>query len=99
MEELEDALIASDFGPGAALELVDGLRDRIKAGEIKDPQALKAELKKSMVSLLESASVKSGSGELAMRDSAPTIILIVGVNGGGKPTTVGKLSNRFGDQG
>ena len=99
LEELEDSLIASDFGPSAAIKLVDNLRERIKAGEIKDSKALKQELKTSMVSILESASVNSGSGELALSESAPSIILIVGVNGGGKTTTVGKLSNRFAKEG
>jgi fused signal recognition particle receptor len=99
LEELEDALIASDFGPGAAIKLVDGLRDEIREGKITKPQALKQRLKTNMVSILESASVNSGSGEMAMSASAPTIVLIVGVNGGGKTATVGKLSNRFASEG
>jgi len=99
LEELEDALIASDFGPAAAIKLVDGLRDEIREGKITKPQELKQRLKTNMVGILESASVNSGSGELAMSASAPTIILIVGVNGGGKTTTVGKLSNRFASDG
>ncbi|QDZ23367.1 cell division transporter substrate-binding protein FtsY [Chloropicon primus] len=99
LEELEDALIASDFGPGAALTLVDSLRDRIREGEIKDQGGLKKELKKNMVGILESASINSGSGELAMSGKGLSVILIVGVNGGGKTTTVGKLSNRFAKEG
>mmetsp|Transcript_6525 Transcript_6525/g.23443 ORF Transcript_6525/g.23443 Transcript_6525/m.23443 type:complete len:369 (-) Transcript_6525:1362-2468(-) len=99
LEELEDALIASDFGPGAALALVEGLREKIRLGEIKDQGSLKQELKKSMVGILESAAVNSGSGELAVSDSGLSIILVVGVNGGGKTTTVGKLSSRFAKEG
>ena len=99
LEELEDALIASDFGPGAAIKLVDMLRDKIRSGDVKDPSTLKTELKSDMVRILESASIKSGSGELAMSEDDLSVILIVGVNGGGKTTTVGKLSSRFAKQG
>ena len=56
---------------------------------------LKEVLKGNMVDILESASVNSGSGELALSNEGLSVILIVGVNGGGKTTTVGKLSNRF----
>ena len=98
LEELEDALIVSDFGPAASARLVDAIREKIKVGAIKDQGALREELKANMTATLEGAAAQSG--QFAMNEGdGPTVILIVGVNGGGKTTTVGKLSSRFCDSG
>lgn len=96
LEELEDALIMSDFGPRTAFKIVDGIRDKVLAGQLKTGDQIRAELKQSIAALLAE---RGGSAELALPDSKPAVLLIVGVNGGGKTTTIGKLAHRFGAEG
>ncbi|KAL4434779.1 hypothetical protein ABPG77_005306 [Micractinium sp. CCAP 211/92] len=92
LEELEDALIMSDFGPKTAFKIVDGIRDKVKRGQIKTGEQMRSELKGSIVDLLTS---RGGSSELAIEGAKPAVLLVVGVNGGGKTTTIGKLAHKF----
>lgn len=96
LEELEDALIMSDFGPKTAFKIVDSIRDKVKAGQIKTGDQIRTELKASISSLLQQ---RGGSSELAIEGAKPAVLLIVGVNGGGKTTTIGKLAHKFGSGG
>jgi fused signal recognition particle receptor len=92
-EELEEVLIRSDVGVNTSMELVESLRKEVKQRKISDPQELTKVLQELIVGLL-------GEEEgIAFADRGPTIILVVGVNGVGKTTTIGKLANRFKNDG
>ena len=87
-EELEDALLAADVGLDVTTELLDGLRERVGAKEITEPDALLEALKVEMKERLAGA-----DRELAFEPVAgsPNVWLFVGVNGVGKTTTIGKV--------
>ncbi|KLU64682.1 signal recognition particle receptor FtsY [Desulfosporosinus acididurans] len=88
-EELEEVLIRSDVGVNTSMELVERLRKEVKQRKISDPQELTKVLQELIVELL-------GEEEtIAFAARGPSIILVVGVNGVGKTTTIGKLANRF----
>ena len=86
----------SDFGPKTAFKIVDGIRDKVMGGQLKTGDQIRAELKQSIASLLQQ---RGGGSELALGDAKPAVLLVVGVNGGGKTTTIGKLANKFGSGG
>lgn len=92
LEELEDLLITADFGPKTAIKVVDGIRERIMDGELKTGDDIRKALKQSIKDILDS---RGGDTELQLGDARPSVILIIGVNGSGKTTTVGKLSHKF----
>lgn len=92
-EELEEALILADVGAALAGDLVEQLRERVKAQSLKDGEAVKAELKKIIAERLS-----VGNMTLTL-ETRPSVILVVGVNGVGKTTTIGKLSARLALQG
>ena len=91
-EDLEEALLRADVGVGVTTELIDGLRAKVEAKEITEPQALLDELEAEMVSRLEGSdrSLVFEPGEAG----SPNVWMFVGVNGVGKTTTIGKLSNQ-----
>jgi fused signal recognition particle receptor len=91
-EDLEEALLRADVGVGVTTELVNGLRAKVAAKEIVEPQALLDELEAEMVSRLEGSdrSLTFEPGEAG----SPNVWMFVGVNGVGKTTTIGKLSNQ-----
>jgi len=91
-DDLEEALLRADVGVGVTMELIDGLRAKVGAKEITEPQALLDELEAEMVSRLE-GSDRSLTFEPGEADS-PNVWMFVGVNGVGKTTTIGKLSNQ-----
>lgn len=92
-EELEEALIQSDVGVNTSLELVEQLRKSVKERKISDPAALKEVLQEQITLLLGEES------SLNFASKSPTVYLIVGVNGVGKTTTIGKLARNLGSQG
>ena len=92
-EELEENLILSDMGMDTTLEAVETLRERVKANKIKEPEEVKACLREILVEMLD-----VGSTELDLTDK-PAVILMIGVNGVGKTTTIGKLANLLKNQG
>jgi len=91
-EDLEEALLRADVGVGVTAELIDGLRKKVASKEITEPQALLDELEAEMVSRLEGSdrSLAFEPGEAG----SPNVWMFVGVNGVGKTTTIGKLSNQ-----
>ncbi len=91
-EDLEEALLRADVGVGVTTELIDGLRARVAAKEITEPQELLDALEAEMVSRLEGSdrSLVFEPGEAG----SPNVWMFVGVNGVGKTTTIGKLSNQ-----
>lgn len=94
LEELEEALITADIGVGATKKILDDLKAAYKKGDIKDPQQLfeylKADLKKSLA-----------QEPVTMRrpEKPPSVILVIGVNGTGKTTSVAKLARWFAESG
>jgi len=91
-EDLEEALLRADVGVGVTTELLDGLRARVAAKEITEPQALLDELEAEMVSRLEGTD-RSLAFEIG-DEPGPNVWMFVGVNGVGKTTTIGKLANQ-----
>ena len=92
-EELEENLILSDMGMDTTLEAVETLRERVKANKIKEPEEVKVCLREILVEMLD-----VGSTELDLTDK-PAVVLMIGVNGVGKTTTIGKLANLLKNQG
>ncbi len=91
-EELEEILILSDVGIQTAQTICEKLRERVKLKRITDPRLVKQELREIVSELLE------GENEICV-DTVPTVILVVGVNGVGKTTTIGKLAHHFKEAG
>lgn len=92
-EELEEALILSDMGVDTSTEAVDTLRERVKANKIKDPEEVKACLREILVETLD-----VGDPALDLTEK-PAVLLMIGVNGVGKTTTIGKLASRLKGEG
>ena len=86
-EELEENLILSDMGMDTTMEAVEELRDRVKERRIKEPEEVKACLREILVEMLD-----VGDTSLHLEEK-PAVILMIGVNGVGKTTTIGKLAN------
>ena len=93
LEELEEILIMSDIGVETATEIISKLRNRIKLEKITDEQGVKNALKEEMKKILDK--VPNGL-ELKTK---PAVILVVGVNGVGKTTSIGKIANNLRKQG
>ena len=93
LEELEEILIMSDIGMTTSVEIVDNLRKRIKKENIKDQEDVKRALREEIQKILDIE-----SRELKL-ETKPSIILVVGVNGVGKTTSIGKIANRFAKDG
>ncbi|KAI6707603.1 hypothetical protein NL676_010565 [Syzygium grande] len=92
LDELEEALLVADFGPKITIRIVDRLREDILAGKLKSGAEIKDALKKSVLELLTK---KGSKTELQLGFRKPAVVMIVGVNGGGKTTSLGKLANRL----
>ncbi len=92
LEEIEELLITSDIGVNTTMDLMERITE--KASDLSDANQLKEALKNEMLSLISSHPPTSQT------DSAkPYVILVVGVNGVGKTTTIGKLASKFNQQG
>lgn len=91
-DELEEALIEADVGVTCTESILDTLRERVKEEKIKDPAEAKSVLYSIMSDMV-------ASGENAGITSYPAVILVIGVNGVGKTTSIGKIANQFKKQG
>lgn len=94
LEELEEVLIMADIGVATAGELIRSLEQRLKRNELADGEALKRALKEEMLARLE-----RNPPRLDTTAASPFVIMVIGVNGVGKTTTIGKLANRFSAEG
>lgn len=90
-EELEEILIEADVGVGTSLELVKSVRDNARKRKLNDSSQVMALIQEEVKKLLES----SGDLSLGSSDDKLTIILVVGVNGAGKTTSIAKMAYRF----
>jgi fused signal recognition particle receptor len=96
LDELEEALIAADLGVTTTLEILDKVRRAVSRKEIDDIAALKGALKAELLSILRASEEKGIASETSVpEDIAPYVIMVVGVNGVGKTTTIGKLAQRI----
>ena len=93
LEEIEEILITADVGVDTTMSIIDKLTDAIKTKKITDPQDVKGELKLIVEEILTN---ENSTLDVSHK---PTIILMVGVNGVGKTTTIGKLSSRYKKEG
>mmetsp|Transcript_14727 Transcript_14727/g.21439 ORF Transcript_14727/g.21439 Transcript_14727/m.21439 type:complete len:379 (+) Transcript_14727:106-1242(+) len=96
LEKLEDALIARDFGVGTSAKICDILRERVKAGSLKDPKDLRGAMKEAIKDILVT---RGGDTALLLDENKPAVLMMVGVNGGGKTTSIGKLAHKFSAEG
>ena len=88
LEELEELLIMSDVGVGATEEIIEKLREEIKSGRLKEKEQVMDALKTILTDMI-------GEGGKLDLSGTPTVILVIGVNGAGKTTSIGKISNRL----
>ena len=93
-EELEDALLMADTGVKATAHLLQDLKQRVKDSKTTDPAAVKALLADALTELL-----KPLEKPLAIGQHTPTVIMVAGVNGAGKTTSIGKLTKHLADHG
>ena len=93
LEEIEEILITADVGVDTTMSIIDKLTDAIKTKKITDPQYVKGELKLIIEEILTNDNSKLDVSH------NPTIIVMVGVNGVGKTTTIGKLASRYKKEG
>ncbi len=91
-EELEETLVMSDIGVQTSSEICDKLRKRIKETGITDPSEIMGLMKEIITEML-------GKDEELRLETKPSVILVIGVNGVGKTTTIGKLSLRLKNEG
>ena len=96
LDELEEILITSDLGVATTMDLLDAARRQVKRKELSDPQALKKILRDKILGYLLASDQPA---ELVMPESGPFVIMVVGVNGVGKTTTIGKIANKFKESG
>ena len=89
LEELEEALILSDVGVETSTEIISNLRNRIKKEKIEDAENVKQALREEIKNIFDSL-----DNSLHL-DTKPAVILVVGVNGVGKTTSIGKMANRL----
>ena len=88
LDELEELLIMSDVGVGATEEIIERLREEIKDGRLKEKEQVTDALKSILEEMI-------GEGEELNLSTTPAVILVIGVNGAGKTTSIGKISNRL----
>lgn len=93
LEDLEEVLITADVGVNTTMDMIEKLRCVIKSKGITDPQDVRVELQTIVEEILTSENSKLDV------EHSPTIVLMVGVNGVGKTTTIGKLANRYKSEG
>ena len=96
LAELEEALIATDIGVATTLEILDSVRRGIARNSINDLDALKQAIKNELLQILRAAEAHGIASETKVpEDVIPYVMMIVGVNGVGKTTTIGKLAQRI----
>lgn len=89
LEELEEALIMSDVGANTSVTIINNLRNRVKKDNLKDAEEVKQALREEIQAIFDKTDKKLNL------ETKPSVILVVGVNGVGKTTSIGKIANRI----
>ena len=89
LEELEEALIMSDVGANTSVAIINNLRDRVKKDNLKDAEEVKQALREEIQAIFDKTDKKLNL------ETKPSVILVVGVNGVGKTTSIGKIANKL----
>lgn len=92
IDDLEEILITADLGVNTTQDLIDYTRRKVNRKELADPESLKQALKKQIKELIAS---NEQDATLVMPDEGPFVIMVIGVNGVGKTTTIGKIAHKF----
>jgi fused signal recognition particle receptor len=98
LRQLESALLSADIGVQTTKEVLAALRQQVNEHKLEEPGSLKRELKNQIQKILTAPTISS-NGFDAKATAAPRVIFVVGVNGTGKTTTIGKLTNRLKKEG
>ena len=88
LDELEELLIMADIGVGATEDIMEQLRDAVKDGRLKEKEQVTDALKSILAEMI-------GEGAPLNLSTSPSVVLVIGVNGAGKTTSIGKISNRL----
>lgn len=100
LDELEEMLISTDIGVTTTLQILEAIRKGVSRQEINDLDALKTVMKNELLGILRHSTDRGVASETAVDDAIrPYVLMIVGVNGVGKTTTIGKLSQRIKNEG
>lgn len=94
LEELEEALVTADIGVNTALKLVEEVAERVSRRELTDPEALRLHLRGRIAEIL-----LEEEGHFELEGHKPHVVLVIGVNGVGKTTTIGKIAGQFTSRG
>lgn len=89
-EDMEDILVSADVGIQTTMMIMDGLRERVRTGGVTDPMQIKSILTEQMVEL-----IRENQGDDTFTKERPVVCLIIGVNGVGKTTSIGKLAHEL----
>ncbi len=92
LDELEELLICADVGVGATEDIIDELRERIKDGRLKEKEQVVSTLQEILADMI-------GEGQPLRLDTTPSVVLVIGVNGAGKTTSIGKIANNLRESG
>jgi fused signal recognition particle receptor len=92
LDDLEEILITADLGVATTQELLEVARRKVKRKELYDPKSLKETLKAQIKKLITE---NDEDASLVMPDKGPFVIMVIGVNGVGKTTTIGKIARKF----
>ena len=95
LDDLEEILFTSDIGVATTQELIDSVQDKVARKELQDPEKVKTALRDQMLTFLDIP----GPERSLPKPGEPLVIMIVGVNGVGKTTTIGKVAHRFRSEG
>ena len=92
-DELEEVLITSDIGMETTMTIIENLRERVKKERITDPAGVKNKLKEIMVEVIDKGDAQK------LKEEYPLVIMMIGINGGGKTTSIGKIANMYKKEG
>ena len=92
LDDLEEILITADLGVGTTQDLLEDARRKVKRKELYDPNSLRKTLKVQIKNLI---TANDQDASLVMPDKGPFVIMVIGVNGVGKTTTIGKIARKF----
>ncbi len=99
LKQLESALLSADLGVRTTKEVLVALRQQVNEHKLEEPGALKRELKNQILKILTAPSANANSNSDGKLNNEPRVLFVVGVNGTGKTTTIGKLTNRLKKEG